>query len=76
MPFTYLGVELSSRGLSFSRHIESRTLKARASSVPIPRPELLSLSTALQLIDLNIVPTACYGIQVIWKYLRIPQLTA
>ena len=72
--FAYLGIELSVRGLSFSRHVQERVRKARQAFGSIPKPSSLSLATVIKLFDLKIAPIASYGIQVVWRHLSQIQL--
>ena len=67
--FPYLGVELTSSGTSFSRHIRERVRKGFLAFHAIHKPEQLSLSTAMALFDLKVGPTVSYGIEVIWPHL-------
>jgi len=73
--FTYLGVTLSTPGLSFSQHICERARKAIVCArVDVKNPRVLSLSTGLRLFDVKVAPMATYAIQVIWPYLKLKDL--
>ena len=61
--FCYLGVELSSKGIATTRHVEERVRKARLAFSTIPKPRDLSLRTALALFEMKIAPIASYAIQ-------------
>ena len=71
--FCYLGVELNSRGLSFSKHLESRVKRARMALGSIPKPHDLSLATALTLFDIKILPIVAYGIEITWEHMTANQ---
>lgn len=67
--FPYLGVYFSSRGTSFSRHVDERISRGLQCFHRIPTPHKLTLSVAIDLFDLMVNPTASYGVQVIWPFL-------
>jgi len=72
--FTYLGVTLSVTGNSFTRHVDERVRKAMVAFTSIKNPKKLSVSTALQLFNMKIAPTASYGIQLIWQNLSVQNM--
>lgn len=72
--FTYLGVEFSSRGTCFGKHIAERTSKSISAMNSIPDPQKLSVSTALTLFNIKVAPVATYGITLVWGDLTTGQL--
>ena len=68
--FTYLGITLTTSGVSFAQHVEARAAKALAAASMIEAPQKLSLKTALKLFDIKVAPTAAYGVRLIWKHLH------
>ena len=67
--FTYLGLTITTTGRSFAKHIIERPRKALLAATSIRSPTKLSLKTALALFDLKILPSAAYGVPLIWDKL-------
>lgn len=60
--FPYLGLALTTTGLSFTRYIPGKRRNEK-------NPRLLSLSTALKLFNINISPIASYTIKLVSSHL-------
>ena len=67
--FSYVGLELTERGVGAARQITTRVAKARGAMGTISRSWDLSLETAIALFNIKIVPMAVYGIELIWEHL-------
>jgi hypothetical protein len=65
---------MTTTGTCFRLHIDERVRKAMAAMTTIKSPQKLSLKTALALFDLKVAPTASYGLQIVWRHLRLSDI--
>jgi hypothetical protein len=73
--FTYLGVTLTTSGMSFTKHVRERSRKAVICAMSsIKNPRTLSIETALKLFELKVAPIATYGLKLIWEFLTLDNL--
>jgi hypothetical protein len=73
--FCYLGVTLQASGNTFSKHVEKRANAAIFAMSKLSAIHKSSIATALKLFNLAIAPVASYGIEAIWPYLNVNDLT-
>ena len=67
--FCYLGVELTSRGVSFGHHISKRVQAAHSATCVIPNLHRLSLKSALSVFNIYVASVASYGLTRVQRYL-------
>lgn len=68
--FKYLGITLQMTGDNFTSHIKERAMAAIAAIHSIRNLRQLSMSTAMKLFDLKILPIVTYGMEIIWDHLN------
>lgn len=72
--FKYLGICLQTTRTTFSIHIKEKATAAIRAMKDIPKPEKLSLTTAMKLFRAKIIPVLTYGIELIWDQLKVSDL--
>lgn len=72
--FKYLGITIQTTGRSFRLHIRSRTVAATRAMNEIRNITQLSISTAMDLFRLKILPVLTYGLELVGEYLTYKQL--
>ena len=72
--FKYLGITIQTTGKSFRLHIRSRAVAATRAMNEIRNITQLSMSTAMDLFRLKILPVLTYGLESIGEYITYKQL--
>jgi hypothetical protein len=73
--FKYLGIIFQMNGRNVTNHVRERAASAIAASHGIKNLSQLSMTTAMKLFDLKILPVLTYGIEIIWNHLTKSNLT-
>lgn len=74
--FKYLGITLQTSAKCFTKHITEKTTQAILAIHEIRNIRQLSLETAMLLFRVKIQPILTYGIEIIWSYLTMKNLSS
>lgn len=72
--FKYLGITIQTTGKSFRLHIRSRVMAATRAMNEIRNITQLSISTAMDLFRIKILPVLTYGLESVGEYLTYKQM--
>ncbi|KAJ4448600.1 hypothetical protein ANN_10619 [Periplaneta americana] len=72
--FKYLGITIQTTGKSFRLHIRSRVMAATRAMNEIRNITQLSISTAMDLFRIKILPILTYGLESVGEYLTYKQM--
>ncbi|KAJ4434486.1 hypothetical protein ANN_23048 [Periplaneta americana] len=72
--FKYLGITIHTTGKSFRLHIRSRVMAATRAMNEIRNITQLSISTAMDLFRIKILPVLTYGLESVGEYLTYKQM--
>lgn len=67
--YNYLGITMQTTGTTFTIHLREKIAAAVRCISDIKHLSLLSIETAMKLFEAKVVPTATYGIDLIWEHL-------